>query len=448
MTKLAAVASAVFMICGTTAAAQADLSVSEAQRLAFGMIERGQYSAALELVDTLQQDGRNQTATVYIARSRAQRGLGQTQDAVRDGRTAFRLADTPTEKYLAARSVAQAYSTANNRVMAQVWLRLASQYSPSEGAEALNRRDFNYVRSRNPISLNFNLAVRPTDNVNNAPTDNTYVANGYVFTDPTLFPISGVTIQNDSVLSYRLPATQTRFSELHLSYFSRRIILGSEAATIDPTLTANDFSQDRFSIAWDNNFRRLDRDWVIDTTFEAYSTWSAGDHIQNGLSFDAGYRWPVGEGQSVRIAGGLDSAHRLDNDQRSYESASAQVTWYGFFDGIGYFQTTAKYEDFNSDSFAIARKDWNVSGVYTLPNPILTADVSVIVRYGESQYDEPLYGPEARFDQTLSGTLATALPEVEVFGFIPVIELTRQRVKSNFARFDTDTANVGFTIQS
>lgn len=445
---LASFSGAICVILSSAASAQTDVSVAEAQRLAYGLLERGQYGAALELVETLQQDGRNQTAVADIARSRALRGLNRPQEAVQVGRRAFRLANTPTEKFLAARSVAQAYSTGENRTMAQVWLRLESQYAPDESAHALNRRDFDYVRTRNPISLAFDLTVQPTDNINNAPTDNTITFLGITFSDPTLFPISGTNIQTETNLSYRLPATATRFSELRISHYGRRVILGNEADAIDPDLTTSDLSQDRISIAWGNNFRRADSNWVIDTTIAAYADWAAGAHIQNGLSVDVGYRLPVTQGQSLRIGGGLDSAARLDNALRSFDSWSAQIGWSGAFDGVGQLELAASFRDIRSESFAVAREQWGLSAVYALPIAVLTADLSIIARYGEAQYDKPLFGPDPRFDQTFSGTLAASLPQAEVFGFIPVVEFTHEQVTSNVTRFETDTTHIGFSIRS
>lgn len=447
---MAAIAGVICLACSSSALAQTDLSVVDAQRLAYGLIERGQYNAALELLDTLQQEGRNQTAVVYVARSRAQRGLGLTRDAVQNGRRAFRLADTKAERFLAARSVAQAHSTSGNRTLAQVWLRLASQYAPNDTAYALNRRDFAYVRSRNPISLNFDLNVSPTDNINNAPTDNTIVLGGIPFTNTTLLPISGTSIETDVELSYRLPATQTRFSELHLSYYSRRVILSGDADEIDPDLEASDLARSRLGLAWGNNFRRVDRPWVVDTTIEAFADWSAGDHIQNGLSLDVGYRFPVAPNQSIRLAGGVEVGDRRDDNDRSFERYSAQATWFGAFEKIGQFQVTAYTQEFNSVSSSVARDVWGLSSNYRLPIPVLTADLSASFLYAETRFDDALlaFGSDPRFDQTFRGTLSAALPAAEVFGFLPVIEVTRERVKSNVFRFDTNETNVGLSIRS
>jgi len=447
---LAALACAICLAFNSAAFAQTDLSVADAQRLAYGLIERGQYEAALDLIDTLQQGGRNQTAIAYIARSRAQRGLGLTKDAVRNGRQAFRLAQTQSDRFLAARSVAQAQSTAGNRTLAQVWLRIASQYAPNDNAYALNRRDFNYVRSRNPISLDFDLTVEPTDNINNAPTDNTIVLGGIPFVNTTLQPISGTSIEADIELTYRLPATSTRVSELRASVYSRQVILGDEADEIDPDLRASDLARSRLSLAWGNNFRRIDRPWVLDTTLEAFADWSAGDHIQNGLNIDVGYRFPIVAGQSIRIAAGAEIADRRDDANRSFERFSTQATWFGAFEKIGRFQVTGYAQEFNSNSTSVARSVWGVTSNYQLPVPVLTADLSASFLYAETRFDDALlaFSADPRFDQTFRGTLSAALPAAEVFGFIPVVEFTRERVKSNVFRFDTNETHFGLSIRS
>ena len=436
------------LLLGTQAFAQANLTVDAAQRLAYGLLDRRQYGAAIELLNTLQADDRNQTAILFIARSRAHRGLGQTREAIQNGRIAFRLAQNDAEKFAAARTTAQAYSTAGNRITSQIWLRLASQYAPNERAYNLARRDFEYVRARNPISLNFNLSIQPTDNINNAPTDNSFTFLGTVFTDPTLRPISGVSFQTTTELTYRLPATSTRTSQLEFAHFGRRVSLGSEAENIDPDLSARDLATDRYLVAWANDLRRPDRPWVIDTTVDAFADWSGGEHIQNGWSVNLGYSLPLNPQQSLRIAADYEETTRLDRDVRSFEKWTALATWTGRFNDIGRFQVNARYEDVSSDSFAVARDQWSLAINYSLPAPVLGADLSLSALYSETSYDEPLFGPAARSDRTQVASLTAGFPSLEYLGFSPYAQLSNEHVDSNVSRFETDTFNFGVSIRS
>ena len=440
---------AIFLVLSATVSpAQTDIAVADAQRLAYTLVERGQYSAALELLDTLQQDGFNETAISYIARSRAERALGDAKEAIRSGRRAYNLAETQAEKFLAARATAQAHSTADNRSLAQIWLRLASQHAPNDRAYAINRRDFNHVRARNPLSLNFNLSVRPTDNINNAPTDNTFFFGGLTFVDPTLVPISGTRIETTSVVTYRLPTTVNRTSELQFVHAGRRVLLESEASEIDPDLSASDLSSDHFAISWAHKFRRTDQRWVIDARLRGFVDFSSGDHIQNGGSLEVGYRFPVTENQSVRFAGEYINATRIDNDLRSFESWSAQTTWNINTEEYGRVSLDIEYTDTQSESFAVARDEWELTAEYKLPSPVLGTSVSLTAEYQEARFDEPLFGPEPRFDRTLSGTLTTVIPAAEMFGFVPVINLSRERVQSNVSTFDTESTDLSVSIRS
>ena len=246
----------------------------------------------------------------------------------------------------------------------------------------------------------------------------------------------------------RLPATSTRTSQLEFAHFGRRVSLGSEAENIDPDLSARDLATDRYLVAWANDLRRPDRPWVIDTTVDAFADWSGGEHIQNGWSVNLGYSLPLNPQQSLRIAADYEETTRLDRDVRSFEKWTALATWTGRFNDIGRFQVNARYEDVSSDSFAVARDQWSLAINYSLPTPVLGADLSLSALYSETSYDEPLFGPAARSDRTQVASLTAGFPSLEYLGFSPYAQLSNEHVDSNVSRFETDTFNFGVSIRS
>jgi hypothetical protein len=437
------------IIAPLTANAQTDISLDEAQLLAFGLVDRGQPAAALELIAILQSEDRNQTASLFIARSRAERALGQFDAAIASGRAAFRVAETDGEKFLAARVIAQALSSAERRTSAQYWLRRAAQFAPDDRTYAIARQEFGYVRSRNALSYSLNLSAQPTDNINNAPRDNTYEVLGLIFTDPTAVPISGTNFQASGVLTYRLPATDRQTSQISLSYSGRRVALGSDAATIDPDLDASALSTDRITAGWSTRILQSDTGGILDGDVNLYSDWSGGTHVQNGARAGLGYTWQiVDSGQSVRLGATYDAATRLDNATRSFQSWGAQSTWTGRFEGIGSLQVTGAYTDVDSQSFAVARSIWALSANYALPEPVFGANLSLALLHSKTTYDEPLYISDPRKDDTTLISLRAAIGSIEVMGFSPVLELNHERVRSNVTIFDTEASNLSLSVQS
>lgn len=437
------------LLVPTIGAAQAELTISESQRLAYGLIEAGQPAAALELIELLQADGRNETAVLLIAKSRAQRTLGLYDDAASSGRAAFDVATTDTQKFLAARVVAQALASSERRTLAQLWLRRAAQFAPNDHAYAIARQEFGYVRSRNPLSFNLDVSAQPTDNINDAPRDNTFEILGLIFTDPTAIPISGTKIQASGELIYRLPAKDRQTSQLSFEYSGRRVALSSNATTIDPDIDASDFATSRVTAGWSTRVLQIDSGNVLDGGVGFYGDWSGGQHIQNGARARVGYTWKLAQGQQfIRIGTVYDAATRLDNATRSFQSWGAQTSWSGTFDGIGSFQLAGSYTDVQSESFAVARNTLALSATYALPDPVLGSDLSLSILHSNVRYDEPLFIPEPRMDETTVVSFRAAINSVEVMGFSPVFELSRERVRSNVTIFDTEASNLSMSIQS
>lgn len=426
----------------------AELSLAQAYRLVQVFLQHGQYAPALDLIATLEKNRPNSSAALLILKSQALRGLNDTDAAVAAGRDAFNMATSDAEKFAAARAVAQAYSTAGRRGLAQWWLRRAADVAPDVTHYALARRDFEYVQSRNPWRFSLDVNARGTDNINNAPTDNKFTFLGVTFENPTLFPISGLSIQSDTEITYRLPATETRHSELTLAHLGRRVILGSEASDIDPDLSASDLSSDRLSLSWSQTSRSLEAPRFFDTEVTAFATWQGQKHIQNGLIFEGGYTFRYAPTQNLRVGASLETAERLDREVRSYDAWSTNISWTGIYEDIGRFDLYVSYEDVQSASEAVARDRYFLSGSYELPEPIFGAVLSVNAMYSEVAYDNPLYGPDPRQDRVQAVTVSAALPTFETFGFFPVLDLRTQRVKSNVTRFDTETTNLGLSFRS
>jgi hypothetical protein len=432
---------------GSFAIAQTALDVPNAQRLAYGLLQQGQASAALELIETLQAQGRNQTAVLYIARSRAERATGATRDSITSGRTAFQLAQSDTEKYLAARVTAQALATNNNRTRAQFWLRRASQYAPNDRAYANNRRDFDYVRSRNRLSFGLELSAKPTSNVNGAPTTNEIAIGGLVFTDPTAVPISGTEFLLGAELSYRLPSTDVRQTDISFEYDARRLRLGSDAASIDPDLNASDLTSDRLAVGWSGRYLAGGGDAVIETSIAVFANWYARDHVQNGLSGTLGYSWKVGD-DTLSLSASVAELERLDRPVRSARIWTVGAGWTGQIGDAGLMRVDLTYSDTNSDSKAVAHVAYGVAASYQLPDPILGANVSLSGLYRNADFDVPLYGPEPRHDETVTASIGAELAGIEYFGFVPVVELGRERTTSNIASFDTVATTVSISFRS
>lgn len=439
---------AVFAVCLCQgAAAQTEIDIPTAKRLAIVLVDKGQPRASREIAQELLRRNPDDPDLLIIL-SQAERGLGRFDAAIRAGRRGFRIAQTPAQKYLAARATAQALASDGQRTRAQVWLRLAGQHAPGRRAEAAVVSDYNYVRSRNPWSFSFSGSLSPTDNANDAPTSNEIVIGGLVFTDPTALPIPGTELTFSATAAYRLAATETRQSQFILAYDGRRVSLGRDAAIINPALRDRDFSADRLTLGWSAKFRTVGKSGVIDVSARLFADWNAGQRSQTGQALAGGYSWPVGNGQQLRIGAEFENLKRLDRPIRSSTTAKLSTNWVTSLRNRDRFGLQVTYADTNSQSFAVAHKSAQLRATYDFAKPVFSTRLGLAADFRTALFDTPLYGPDRRQDHSLGLSATATLTGLRVYGFSPVIELRHNRNRSNIARFDTRTTQISLSVRS
>lgn len=432
---------------GGRAQAEAVVDIPTAKRLALVLVNRGQPAAGRQIL--LELAARHpDDAEILITLSRAERNLGNYSAAIARGRAAYRAAGTPALRYLAARVTAEALASDDKHTRAQFWLRRAGQNAPDARVEAAIRRDYRYVRSRNPLSFSFGGSIVPTDNANDAPTSNEIVIGGLVFTDPTAQPIPGVEFNLSAAASYRLPATETRQMQITFSYDARRVRLGAEAATIDPTLQDEDFSFSRVTLGWSGRFRQVGQPGVWDISARVFADWNAQARSQNGQALSVGYGFPIADDQQLRIGGEVERLDRLDRPIRSSTTYRLTADWSRALANRDRLSLHLAFSDSQSDSFAVAHDAAQIRVGYHLAKPVMGAQLGLSAGYRRALFDEPLYGPEPRRDDAISLSASATFADWDVYGFAPVLELRHERVRSNVSRFDTSSTLLSLSFRS
>ena len=153
------------------------LSPDEARLTAAQYLSAGRAAASAEITNVLIKRDRTDAASLII-HAHSMRTLGRHDAAQAAARDGWRVADTDMERFGAAMAMAMALSSDGHKTRAQIWLRRAGQVAPNAQMKARAARDYRYLRKINPWSVNFSFGITPSDNVNNAPRDNTVVLGG------------------------------------------------------------------------------------------------------------------------------------------------------------------------------------------------------------------------------------------------------------------------------
>lgn len=442
------IAGLALLLAASSAQAQSpvEVDIATARSLAVQLIESGQPGAAQALLQTLLAHDADDPG-LLLALSRAERDMAHFDSAARHARRAFRLAAPGGGKFQAARAVAQALASDGKRGRAQIWLRRAARQAPNDRALALVRREFRYVRSRNPVTLSFNGSISPNDNINDAPTTNRIVIGGLTFENPAAQPISGVEFRFQAEATYRLPATERRQSEFTFAYAGRRVVLGEEAEAIDPTLDNALFRSDGLSVGWATKYLLPDRERMIDSAVTVFADWNAGRHSQTGLRAALGYTFPLAEGR-LRLGAEFEHADRVDRPIRSSRTRRLMADWSIGLENGDRLGAGMTLSDTDSASEAVAHGAAELRLSYHWADPQFGAHWGGALEYRRALFDQPLYSVEPREDHAVTVRLSAEFREMQFYGFAPVVELRREVVRSNISRFDTRNTGISLSVRS
>ncbi len=433
---------------GATASAQTTVDIPTARKLTSELLVRGQPAAAREIVLKLLTRSPNDPE-LLINLSRADRSLGNQDSSIHAGRKAFRHADSQLLKFLAARTTAQALSSAGHRTRAQIWLRRAGALAPNAQAEAIVRSEYRHVRARNPLSFSLAATAAPSNNINDAPKTNRLVLGPFVGINPTALPISGVESTLSASATLRFPPTEKTTQSVTLSYFGRRVRLGSEAAEINPDLSNADFRFDRIQLGWSGRFRQSADSGIFDLGIQVFNDESGGEHFQNGVAGQLGYTFRIKERQSLRIGTAIDLLDRTDLPNRSSQTLRLQADWSVILRNNDRLAVQAVLADTGSDSASVAHDAKSIRLTYAFGKPVRSTFFAVSSELRSAEFDDTAFSfLDIREDDRLTISASATFTALDIYGFAPVLELRHERNRSNITSFDSESTQIGFSLRS
>jgi len=423
--------------------AETTMDPDEARLTAAQLLSAGQAHAAAEITAVLiKRDGRD--APSLIIHAHAMRKMNRHAPAQKAARQAWRAADRDIEKYGAALAMAQALSSDGKKTRAQLWLRRAAEVAPSRQLRNRAVRDYQFVRTANPWSVNFSFGINPSDNVNNAPRDNTFVLGGIIFTNPAAVPISGLSISSDTTLRYNFNVQTTSRNFVALRWTESHVVFTDD--NVPAGVSASDYA-----------FRKLEgrigRDWTRGpdkprqtVSFSFGQLWSGNSHFANEYTVEWRQAFTRDNGRSFVWDASFGHSDRSDSAIRSNNTYTLGGRWSrptGTGDRISWDAALSRTD---SDSKAIAHTRVNAGLQYAFARPVLSAQALISVSGELRQYDDPLYSPQARRDvkATISGSLLFV--DFDTYGFAPKLTLEASQTNSNQTRFETRNfgLNIGF----
>ena len=432
-----AIAVAASLLWGAVAGAET-LTVDQMRAFGTAAVLRGFADQALGVADALlgRDPGDSQAMTL---RAQALRVKGDLAGSEAAARRAWDLAGDKAERYAAATALAQALSLQNRRTVAQYWLRQATQNAPNAAAQAQAMEDFAYVRGQNPLRLQVQGSLRPSNNVNGGTREKSFYVPIFGGLDLPYLPsdraLSGQVWALGVSGTFRLRESGTVQDALTFGASGQGSVLSARSQAAAPALRNGDFTFGQV----EGGFRRKLAlpGSLITLDLTGGHSWYGGRDLADSLRGAVTLDTKLGDAVTGSFTASVDRQVRLDRPLSSsttygVEGVLGVKGW-----KLGFNLARAVSQDAGvGNGAATLSLDWRAD------QPVMGVNLGASAAVRFAGY------ASGREDRRVSLGLSGSVQGLSYLGFSPVLSLDAARNTSSNSRFNTDTVGIGLSLTS
>lgn len=417
------------------------------QMRAFGVeaLARGYADQALGIAEALLSRDPNDSAALSL-KAQALRLLQRLPESEATARQAWAKAETPGARYTAASTLAQALSLQGHRTRAQIWLRRAVQEAPNDAARQQAVQDFDYVRGQNPLNLQFDLSIRPSDNVNGGARDPLFEYQGipFVLSGDTL-ALSGLSLGLGVMGKYKLSDTAQGVTALTFALSQQSVVLSDKARAQAPSARNGDYALTHIEAGIERQFTLP---FALTTAgLTAGHTWYGGADLANSLAADLTLERPLAGGRGT-FTFGVTRQNRLDQSVSSSTEAEVGAALSKNGPRGDSWQGSISLARIVSDDIGIDHAEASLALSWQAQAPIMGLDLGASLSVRSADYTASPYTPTGRQDLRWAASLSAQVEKLSYLGFAPVLSLDFSRNNSNVSLYDTQTVGVSLSVKS
>lgn len=424
------------------------LSAAEGRRLAQSAALDGQPELARRIAaGVLTLDRQDRTALIVLAAVEPQ--LGRPAQGRMAGARAFRVSQTPAQRYEAARLTAAAAAREGRYTLAQFWLRRAAVNAPAAADLAQTGRDFARIRARNPWNIQLRLDAAPSSNVNGGSSSTVNVIDGLPFVGELsgdAQALSGWTASADVQVSYRMDASRESRTVLSYRLYGRAVALSGEARETAPDAENSDFSAAYTAVSLRHDRALADGAWGTDATLGG--NWYGGAPAYGFLRLGLDRQW-LDDGRGWQLGGSAE--HRaLPEGRPGTRIFRLSGSHFRGLDS-GRLSLSAGLEKAVSEQRNERAEAVRLSAGYSLARQTGPARLSFTAGIETRHFPDyvaPLPVPGGREDLRTWGSVSAAFTDWDWAGFAPVVNLSGSSTQSNVSRFERSELSLGLTFRS
>ncbi len=421
------------------------ITLDEARQAAANALMAGRAEDALILSQGVLL-GAPEDKTALFIKARALRQLGKREAAVETARVAWQTSDTPRDRFYSAMMMAQMRSFAGQNGVAQLWLRRAMQLAPDDRLKEIAVEDFRHVRRITPWRFAMDLFVQPSDNLNNAPTEDTPVPGGVVKVTP---PLSGLRYGAGVQMRYIKPlAPRVR---LQFSGFAQgsAVRLSDEAKDV-PGAEAGDYTSAVLGGAVTLEGIAKDGGRLGRAHLSLRRQWQGGAPIADIARLDLGLDQRLSPTVGLGLRLGFEDVKRLDSPVGDAQRRDAGLSLTKRFEHGALTLDMGVGETFSA-AYNVGRQDGSVGLSYAFARPVAGVLPTLSFDYGVYNYDAPWIGaPDgpAREDRQRRIGVDLLLPQLDYYGFAPEVGVSFTDRNSNYNLYENRSTDLRFGLKS
>lgn len=442
--------------CALPGVAQITLDAANLRQAAAISLREGDTNRALAYSNALLQRD-PQDLTALLIRARALRDQGALPPARASAKQAWALAKTDAQRYSAALITAQILSSGGKRTRAQLWLRRAVQHAPNAKLEAKAKRDFAYVKRRNPWSTHLTFGIAPNSNINNGSARErsqlNYALSELLFGQPIEYDLSG----NAQALSgleiggalrsrYRFKETATTAHDLKLGLSYRTFTLSDASKSQAPGLAGSDFAYGTASLGYGFRKINLEHKGEFAVDLEAGQSWYGGARYASYLRGAAQQSYRPTSDRQYRFGVNIERQWGQATPDVDSFGVSANLTQRFTTGNQGFVGLSAKTTQSTNMDSEYAEIELRTG--FMLGKSIKGAALQFGLGAAYRDYEVSRHARNGRQDKRVFADVTATFENIDYYGFNPSITFSASRSDSNIGLFDTERMGVSIGIKS
>lgn len=430
------------------------ISAAEARELGLTAIQNQRPDIALQIAQALLANDPEDPFAHFLIAS-ALSALNRMPEAQAAGKQAFRHAQTPEQKFQAARITALAAFNQKRFGAAQWWLRRTISAAPDAARRARTLQEFASVRGMNPLAVALRFAAVPSDNVNGGSSGSFNTIDGVPITgilSPDALALSGVIFDASLDLRYRMRETATGSTSLGVLAVGQAVRLSRSAKAKLGAVAVPKLGSQRIEVSLRQVYAPAGAKYKLNVAATFGRIWQRSLDPQDLGRVTLGYDAIIGKSNLLDISAVAEQRSATGTNPRGDRiyilrgSLTHQLPNADLITGSLYFSgyDTARAGQ-SSDTLGLQLG-------YDPARDFGPLRLGVSVGLQVAQFDgytlAGIVVPGGRRDKQIFAELRLLFRKIEYAGFAPQLSLRQQTTLSNVSRFDTRATSVTLGIIS